>query len=322
MIRVLACIPHFFRRNAADSGMAHGSNSDRLENRLEQFRYCLKQLTAVLEPVRFLLGSPGRIAHEQVEAVPQGIGGNIFVVTSPENNLLAELSSAPAVNGFLWDGPPRELGYQCRRLFAQYVGHYDLYLFIEDDTTILDPSFFRKLVAFYRAHGEDKILLPNRFEIFGPSHHGWRAYLDQPAFPNHCAPERPGPEELSLSSFDGDVVFRKTRDSLSGAYIITDGQLRRWMGQLDFHAPDPAAVAAGLDPLELTQTPLGGSLPIYRPARENLDFLEVHHVPNRLTALKTPSSKLRDLINPLLRDRRVRSRPGISPPPHATKPMA
>jgi hypothetical protein len=322
MIRVLACIPHFFRRNAADSGMGHGSNSDQLENRLEQFRYCLKQLTAVLEPVRFLLGSPGRIAHEQVEPVPQGIGGDIIVVTARENNLLTELSDEVAVNAFLWDGPPRELGYQCRRLFAQYVGRYDLYLFIEDDTTILDPSFFRKLAAFYRAHGEDRILLPNRFEIFGAAHHGWRAYLDQPAFRGHSAPARPGPDELSLPGYDGDVFFTKSTDGLSGAYIITDGQLRRWMGQPDFHAPDPAAVAAGLDPLELTQTPLGGALPMYRPSRQNLDFLEVHHVPNRLTALKTPAGKLRNLIIPLLRERRTAFQAPTSPPPDATKPEA
>lgn len=316
MIRVLACIPHFFRRSAADSGMGHGSNSDQLENRLEQFRYCLKQLAAVLEPVRFLLGTPVRIAHEQVERVPQSIAGDIVVVTVPENHLIAEISAPPSLNARVWAGPPRQLGYECRRVFAQHLGQYDFYLFIEDDTTILDPAFFHKIAAFYRAHGEDKILLPNRFEIFGPSHHGWRAYLDQPAFPNHRAPERLGPAELTLPSFDGDVVFRKTRDSLSGAYIITDAQLRRWMGQSDFHAPDPRAVAAGLDPLELTQTPLGGSLPIYRSARQNLDFLEVHHVPNRLTALKTPSSKLRGFINPVLQERfaRIRANAGHPPP--------
>jgi hypothetical protein len=316
MLRVLACIPHFFRRGAADSGMANGSNSDTLESRLEQFRYCLKQLTAVLEPARFLMGSPGRIAHEQVEPVPQSIAGEIMVVTVPENNLISEISAPPSLNASMWSGPPRQLGYECRRVFAHHVGQYDFYLFIEDDTTILDPSFFRKIAAFYRAHGEDRILLPNRFEIFGPSHHGWRAYLDQPAFPNHRAPERPGPAELTLPSFDGDVLFRKTTDGIAGAYIITDGQLRRWMVQPDFHVPAPAALAAGLDPLELTQLPLGGSLPIYRPAPQNLDFLEVHHVPNRLSALKTPSSKLRGFINPVLQERfaRIRANAGHPPP--------
>jgi hypothetical protein len=316
MLRVLACIPHFFRRDAADSGMAHGSNSDTLESRLEQFRYCLKQLTAVLEPDRFLMGSPGLMAHEQVERVPQSIAGEILVVTVPENNLIAELSAPPSPIARIWSGPPRQLGYQCRRVFARHVGQYDFYLFIEDDTTILDPSFFRKIAAFYRAHGEDKILLPNRFEIFGPPHHGWRAYLDQPAFPIHRAPERPGPAELTLPSFDGDVLFRKTTDGIAGAYIITDGQLQRWMVQPDFHAPDTAAVATGLDPLELTQTPLGGSAPIYRPAPQNLDFLEVHHVPNRLSALKAPSSKLSGFINPVLQERlaRIRANAGHPPP--------
>lgn len=316
MLRVLACIPHFFRRDAADSGMAHGSNSDTLESRLEQFCYCLKQLTAVLERDRFLMGSPGLMAHEQVERVPQSIAGEIIVVTVPENNLIAELSAPPSPIARIWSGPPRQLGYQCRRVFARHVGQYDFYLFIEDDTTILDPSFFRKIAAFYRAHGEDKILLPNRFEIFGPPHHGWRAYLDQPASPVHRAPERPGPAELTLPSFDGDVLFRKTTDGLAGAYIITDGQLRRWMVQPDFHAPDTAAVATGLDPLELTQTPLGGSLPIYRPAPQNLDFLEVHHVPNRLSALKAPSSKLSGFINPVLQERlaRIWANAGHPPP--------
>ncbi len=315
MLRVLACIPHFFRRGAADSGMAHGSNSDTLESRLEQFRYCLKQLTAVLEPTRFLMGSPGRIAHEQVEPVPQGIAGDVIVVTAPENNLIAEISAPLSINAHIWSGPPRQLGYQCRRIFAQHVGQYDFYLFIEDDTTILDPSFFRKIAAFYRAHDEDKILLPNRFEIFGPPHHGWRAYLDQPAFPAHRAPDKPGPEQLTLPSFDGDVLFRKTTDGIAGAYVITNAQLSRWMAQPDFHAPAPAALMAGLDPLELTQLPLGGSLPIYRPAPQNLDFLEVRHVPNRLSALKTPSSKLRGYINPVLQERFTQRRAKAGPPP-------
>jgi hypothetical protein len=88
VIKVLVCIPHFFRRNAEDSGMANGSNRDSMEVRLEQFRYCLKQISAVLEPVRFLMGSPGRIGHEQVQPIfPKAIG-DIVIVTAPENNLL------------------------------------------------------------------------------------------------------------------------------------------------------------------------------------------------------------------------------------------
>ena len=252
--------------------MAHGSNRDSLEIRVEKLSYCLRNLAAVLAPVRFLMGSPGKVAHEKVEALPQRIEGDIVVVTAPENNLLDEVSFVGFSQARLWAGPPRQLGYQCRRVFARHVGQYDFYLFIKDDTAILDPAFFRKVAAFYRAHGDEYVLQPNRFEIYGPKAHGWRAYLDQPAFQRHRAPERAGPDELKLRDFDGDVVFRKTTDGMPGAYIITDSQLQRWMSQPDFHAPDPAAIATGLDPLELTQIPLGGCLPIYRPAPKNPIF--------------------------------------------------
>ena len=289
--------------------MAHGSNRDSVETRVEQLNYCLRNLAAILAPVRFLMGSSGKVAHEQVEALPQRIKGNIVVVTAPENNLLREVSISSFSQARLWAGPPRQLGYQCRRVFARHVGQYDFYLFIEDDTTILDPAFFRKVAAFYREHGDAYVLQPNRFEIYGPRAHGWRAYLDQPAFPQHRAPEQAGPAELKLRDFDGDVVFRKTTDGMSGAYIITDSQLRRWMGQPDFHAPDPAAIASGLDALELTQIPLGGSLPIYRPAPQNLDFLEVYHVPNRLSALQTPSDKIRRYLKQFSQERGTSHRP-------------
>jgi hypothetical protein len=55
--------------------------------------------------------------------------------------------------------------------------------------------------------------------------------------------------------------------------------------------------------MEMTQVPLGGSLPIYRPAPQDLDFLEIHHVPNRLSALKTPSRKLSEYLEESLRER-------------------
>ncbi|MBU3694292.1 MAG: hypothetical protein FGM40_05620 [Rhodocyclaceae bacterium] len=300
MLRVLVCIPHYFRRAAEDSGVANGSNRDTLAARLSQVSYCLSQLTAVLGSVRFLMGSPGRIAHEQVIPVAQKVGGDVVMVSAPDNHLFEELGGAHGFQGVLWPGPPRQLGYHCRRVFARHAGHYDFYLFIEDDTTILDPAFFRKVAAFYRAHGEDCILQPNRFEIFSHYQRGWRAYLDQPAFPVHRVAEQPGPATLTLPDFDGEVLFHKTTDAMSGAYVITDRQLRRWMDQTDFHAPAPADLAAGLDPIEITQFPLGGSLPVYRPAPQNLDFLEVHHVPNRLSGLKTPSRKIREHLAPIL----------------------
>lgn len=300
VIRVLVCIPHFFRRNSPESGYLNGSNLDPLEKRLAEFRLSYQQITSIVAKVHFTLGSEGRIANETVQPVTQTTQGDVIIVSVAEENLIRELAQGAAINARLWAGPPRQLGYQCRRIFARHLGGYDLYCFIEDDTTITDPAFFRKVAKFYQTHGEDKVLLPNRFEIFSLQARGWRTYLDRPVFPALRMAEQPGPDFLTLADFDGDVVFEKTRDSQAGAYVITDTQLKRWMAEPDFGAPSESQLQAKADPMELAMIPMGGRLPIYRPAKENLDFLQVHHLPNLAANRKTPRGKLVEALGPAL----------------------
>ena len=309
MLRVLACIPHYFRRNAEDSGVINGSNTDTPASRSIQMGYCLRNLVAILESSQFILGSPNTLAMESVRQTSKTVSGSVILVTVPENNLLDLISTNTVVDHEFSEGSPRELGYHCRRTFARFVGQYDYYLFIEDDTALLDPRFFQKVAAFHAAFGEGKIVQPNRFELVGRMDGAWRAYLDMPAFPQHRSPEREGPATLALPSYGGDVIFEKTTDAISGCYVISDSQLRQWMTQPHFDHPDPKAIAAGHDPLELTQIALGGTLPIYRPLGQDMNFLEVHHVPNRLSNAKTPKTAIRDIVMPLV-DARVAARTG------------
>lgn len=304
MVRVLVCIPHFFRRASSDTGLRNGSNFDSMEFRASQVSYSLKQIHAILGPVQFTLGTKGRIGNEILEAIPQTTQGDVIIVSVPGENLIDELSDGGKLHARLWSGPPRQLGYRCRHIFARYVGKYDLYCFIEDDTAITDPAFFRKIAKFYQTHGEDKVLLPNRYEIFGFQARGWRTYLDRPGFPRFRVPERPGRETLKLKDFDGDVLFEKTRESQAGAYVITDAQLRKWMVQPGFAAPSKARLDAGYDPMELAMIAMDGLLPFYRPAKSNLDFLQVHHVPTLASMRKTPKSKLREYLQPMLQKER------------------
>ncbi|MCA3370075.1 MAG: hypothetical protein LW713_16500 [Acetobacteraceae bacterium] len=297
MLRVLVCIPHFFRRNSADSGYSNGSNTDPLNKRLTEFQSCFRQIQSLLSPSAFTLGTKNRIANEFVNSVPRTTQGDVIVVSVPEENLLAELASDGPLRARIWSGPPRQLGYECRRVFARNIGKYDLFCFIEDDTVITDPAFFRKAAKFYQTHGEDKVLLPNRFEIFRFKGCGWRAFLDRPNPPSLRSPERPGPDFLKMPDFDGDVIFEKCTDSTAGAYVITNAQLKAWIEQPNFSAPSQKRLDAGFDPMELTMIPMDGALPIYRPAEPNLDFLEVHHVPNLATARPTPRRKLLELLN-------------------------
>ena len=304
MVRVLVCIPHFFRRASSDTGLRNGSNFDSMDLRASQVSYSLKQIHAILGPVQFTLGTKGRIGNEILEAIPQTTQGDVIIVSVPGENLIDELSDGGKLHARLWSGPPRQLGYRCRHIFARYVGKYDLYCFIEDDTAITDPAFFRKIAKFYQTHGEDKVLLPNRYEIFGFQARGWRTYLDRPGFPRFRVPERPGRQTLKLKDFDGDVLFEKTRESQAGAYVITDTQLRKWMVQPGFAAPSKARLDAGYDPMELAMIAMDGLLPFYRPAKSNLDFLQVHHVPTLASMRKTPKSKLREYLQPMLQKER------------------
>ncbi|MDO8801131.1 hypothetical protein [Phenylobacterium sp.] len=306
MIRVLACMPHFFRRTSAKTSFNNGSNLETVGARAAQFSYSLRQLVAILEETQFHMGSPDRIAAEEVRLLPKAASGDVVVVSQEGENLLAEVSNGNFVEHVLWDGPPRELGYHCRRVFAERAGEYDLYCFIEDDTAILDPAFFQKVAAFHAAFGDDKILLPNRFEIMGVMDGAWRAYLDAPVFSRHRTPNRPGPDELSLPNFDGAVRFTKSTDSMSGCYVITDAQLRSWMTMPDFQAPLPYWIDRGDDPMEITQIPMAGRLPIYRPAPENIGFLEVHHVPNGMSKSPGPYPKVLNVLGPLVEERRRR----------------
>ena len=67
------------------------------------------------------------------------------------------------------------------------------------------------------------------------------------------------------------------------------------MGQPDFSTP--VMGAQQMDPMELAQVALRGRRPVYRPARQNLNFLEVHHVPNRASQAPTPFAKLKSFID-------------------------
>jgi hypothetical protein len=49
---------------------------------------------------------------------------------------------------------------------------------------------------------------------------------------------------------------------------------------------------------------MDGLLPLYRPAKSNLDFLQVHHVPTLASNRQTPKSKLIEYLLPMLQRER------------------
>lgn len=216
-----------------------------MEQRIFQVSYSLKQMHIILASVNFTLGTNGRIGNEVIKAITQATQGDMIIISVPGEHLLDELGSGGRIHARLWSCPPRQFGYQCRRIFARYVWNYDLHCFIEDDTAITDPAFFRKVAKSYRMHGEDKVLLPGRFEIFGLPARGWRTYLDRPGFQSLRLPERPGPETLTSLDFDGDV-FRENQRWPGGRLCHHRCPIEKMDVTARFWRPEQGAAWCGL----------------------------------------------------------------------------
>ena len=58
----------------------------------------------------------------------------------------------------------------------------------------------------------------------------------------------------------------------------------------DFQEPNPEWLTrTGI--LEVAMLPMLARLPIYKPAKRNASFLEIHHVPNRLCNGHVPQTR-------------------------------
>ena len=184
------------------------------------------------------------------------------------------------------------LGFACGEVFIENVNRYDIFSYIEDDTAILDPDFFHKVLVFYVLFGSRHMLLPHRYEMF--SRLAMKTFLDQPAPPSfRTKPDFMSDLRLEMPSYGGTVYFDWTDSASSGCYVITREQLAAWAQQPDFLKP---VEGSPMDALEQAGTPLGGRFPVYKPALSNMSFLEVHHVPNKASNAVTPRQKLLRLM--------------------------
>ena len=295
--RVLVAVPHYY---GPSSSQVLGSSVDTAEERASVVASCLRQAASLLTDHTFTAGTSANIANDVIAPAPKRISGDMVVCVSGENHLLALATHGFVAKPRPYAGDPKMLGFACREAFAEQVENYDLFCFIEDDTAIYDGAFFEKADAFYRAFGDERVLLPSRYEVFGARDAAWRVYLERDHPPRYLVePKVDGPEELRLPGYDGDVVFERTTSLGAGCYIITREQLRWWMQQPGF-----LQAIGGRLTLEAAMIPLEGHFPFYRPAAQNLSFLEVHHTPNRCSQAATPRARIGALARAEINRRR------------------
>jgi hypothetical protein len=305
-MKVLVCVPHFYNRSRSYDSAVLGSSVETLQERIETVRYCLRRLQALLADNKYnLTTSPASsVGFDTVEAIPNTVTGDICLCCSREDQFLNELTSGALLKAIHNDGDPRLLGYACRRVFARNIDRYDLYCFIEDDHAILDPEFFEKVAYFYKRFGEDKLILPSRFELAGLREVAWKTYIDDGAFARmRVEPPASAEPTLTLGDWKGLIEFDLDLSPFCGCYIITNAQLRAWMQMSDFQEPDPEWLTrTGI--LEVAMLPMLARLPIYKPAKRNASFLEIHHVPNRLCNGRVPQNAMKAAVQQEI-DRRI-----------------
>ena len=292
-MKVMVCIPHFYPVSFGKNPV-QGSSQDAREKRAETVRYCLTHLKSMLASSNLLMGTDGgNIANRDVSKISRTLDGDVYVCTHSDNHVL-DLVNFNSINHVHSGHPsPMLLGCTCRRTFLAKIEQYDLFVYIEDDTVPLDPLFFQKVGAFYRYFGEDKVVIPQRFEIF-PGYCN-KVYLDHPtppAFRMRAVGE--SEPRLSMPTFDGVAVFEATSNHGGGCYALTRAQVLNWSRADDFQRPNPKNP---MDALEQAMVPMGGQLPLYKTAIDNIDFLEVHHVPNRACQARTPALKIGSILS-------------------------
>jgi hypothetical protein len=289
-----------------DSAIPNGSAIDSPDARAATVRYCLRKIISQLMETSFVLGTESKIANDRVDVMRPTVTGDVVVCTTEHDHLWDKISTGTFIKQRKSRVSARLLPYECRRVFAENIGRYDIYAYIEDDMAIHDSSFFEKITSLYKVFGENLIFLPNRYEIFGEMDGAWKAYIDIPVTDHYRVEcNTNGQNALSIPNFSGDVVFERTQDLTSGCFFITDHQLITWTKSEDFKGPPQYLLDRPLDPLEISQIPMLGAFPVYRPVSPNMNFLEVHHVPTRATRMTTPRRKIVQALQPEIARRKA-----------------
>jgi len=172
---------------------------------------------------------------------------------------------------------PLKLGFEVNRLFQEQRGHYDWYVYLEDDIILHDPLFFLKLRWFESTVGCQALLQPNRYEVTGRDGRG-KVYIDGDLVPDQVTRyrnrSRKPPKIIEAEQWGQTFRFALAPNPHAGCYFLSQAQLDLWIHKPWYGEPDTGFVrsfesAASLGILK--------TFDIYKPDLECAAFLEVQH---------------------------------------------
>ncbi|MDF1840567.1 MAG: hypothetical protein P1U77_03980 [Rubripirellula sp.] len=286
-MRLLFVIPHYFKRSedaTTQSGLEnrHGSTSGQIAVRTRSLQRCVFSLKQNLGSSQAIIRHVDRRVEPANEASRHEV--HVVVVTTGGSHLIQEAKFPPdLIHQFSVDDNPKHLGFLAQRVLRDRWGNYDYYCYLEDDLAIEDPWFFEKLRWFNSYVGDDKVLLPQRFER-SENHTYKKVYLDGDLAKRVTEPFQNIDElpELKSEVLGKSVRFVRPPNPHSGCFFLNANQMQHWIAQPYFEPIDTSFIG----PLESAAT-LGvmKTFDIYKPARENASFFEIEHADRRFISL-------------------------------------
>lgn len=201
---------------------------------------------------------------------------DIVVCTVKDMHLLGELPlPAGAYHHQLTEADPTLLGYECHAVLKERLGAYDFYCYLEDDLILHDPLLFMKLNWFNQVTTKDDLLQPNRYEIALKGNVN-KVYVDGelPLRSTVRFQKITDHHQIRAKVLGQVVTFQRTLNPHSGAFFLSDSQMRSWVDKpyfLDrsasFIGPPESAATLGIMK----------TFRVYKPALSNAAFLELQH---------------------------------------------
>ena len=280
-MRLLVTIPHYCRRTQAGAP-AYGSESGDIEARLAQVTRCITALHQTFGPRQALAMEQETHANDDIRATAI----DIVLVTSNDDHLVERLPKHLFIH-IATTTEPRHLGFVCHHVMRDHAAEYDWFAYLEDDLEITDALFFDKIAWFTSQFGPSALLQPNRFEVSSDLD-VMKLYVDG----NTTTPELQAQFQdttvrplLEADALGRTLRFKRVNNVHSGAFVLNAQQLARVAPSPMFGKP----TSTFFGPLESAATlMIMRAFDVYKPARENAAFLELHHLGRRFLIAKQP----------------------------------
>ncbi|HUG71293.1 MAG TPA: hypothetical protein VMM76_26315 [Pirellulaceae bacterium] len=281
-MRILVAVPHYFGPNTNDDRPRHGSQQADSNSRAAALEQAILSLHQLFGDSQAMI----RIADRRLVEANVSMRGEVHVVivTAGNNHVLHQLRLHEHLYHHLAiDDNPMSLGFYCQKALRDRWGNYDYYCYLEDDLILHDPWMFRKIQWFNEHVGNDKVLLPNRFELAANLAYK-KCYLDGDLAKQVTDKLQDLSDEPQLygTVVGASVRFVRPLNPHSGCYFLNAEQMQHWLTQPHFGSQE----ASFIGPLESAAT-LGimRSFKIYKPAPENANFFEIEHHGSRFIRL-------------------------------------